>query len=889
MDQRIIAIIDGNSLINRAYYAMQRPMITKEGLYTQGVYGFINMLEKLIRDHEPSHMAVAFDRKAPTFRHEEYKDYKAGRKKMPMELAQQLPLLKEVLSAMNIATLELDGYEADDIIGTLAKKGEAEGYQPLIVTGDRDELQLASERTRVIITKKGISEFEELDREGMIAKYGFPPEQFIDYKGLMGDSSDNIPGVPGVGEKTASALILEYGTIENLYDHLEEVSKENLRKKLEENRTLAFMSKRLATIDTNVPLEMDLAEFTLEEPDLDKLVDCYKKLEFNSFLKKIKGNIPSAQKASNGPAEKVDIWTLISPADLDAFMKKVKNSSQWAITVFSDHNHKKRPETQGIFCLCQGIGCYVVHQEDMISLFFQKMNESRCGWVGHQLQNDWYSLECILEETPGVIDFDTAIAAYVVDPSRSNYHINTLLLDFLGETVPSLEEYFAEGTQLNLFEDVHDKYREYGLLWCRQVLALKNVLEKEVEKAEATEVFYQIEMPLVPVLASMEWEGFPVDPQVLIQLGTEIEDKLEGMTETIHGLAGMEFNINSPQQLSQVLFEKLGLPHGKKTTRGYSTGADVLEALMEKHPIIPFVLEYRTFSKIKSTYVDGLLPLIHEDGKIHAHFQQTVAATGRISCTEPNLQNIPIRQELGRRIRKAFVAGNGYLLMGADYRQIELRILAHLAGDETMLDGFRRGEDIHRITAAKVLGVPEDDITPEQRSRAKAVNFGVIYGMSGFGLSEELGISRMEAERYIQQYFDKYHTVKDFLDRLVREGKEQGYSTTIFNRKRPLPEITASNYIVRQMGERLAMNSPIQGSAADIIKKAMIEVYQRLRQEGLGSKLILQVHDELILRVVQGEEERVKGLLCECMESAVVLKVPLAVDFHQGDDWYELK
>jgi DNA polymerase-1 len=415
------------------------------------------------------------------------------------------------------------------------------------------------------------------------------------------------------------------------------------------------------------------------------------------------------------------------------------------------------------------------------------------------------------------------------------------------------------------------------------------VLEKEVEKAEATEVFYQIEMPLVPVLASMEWEGFPVDPQVLIQLGTEIEDKLEGMTETIHSLAGMEFNINSPQQLSQVLFEKLGLPHGKKTTRGYSTGADVLEALMEKHPIIPFVLEYRTFSKIKSTYVDGLLPLIHEDGKIHAHFQQTVAATGRISCTEPNLQNIPIRQELGRRIRKAFVAGNGYLLMGADYRQIELRILAHLAGDETMLEGFRRGEDIHRITAAKVLGVPEDDITPEQRSRAKAVNFGVIYGMSGFGLSEELGISRMEAERYIQQYFDKYHTVKDFLDRLVREGKEQGYSTTIFNRKRPLPEITASNYMVRQMGERLAMNSPIQGSAADIIKKAMIEVYQRLRQEGLGSKLILQVHDELILRVVQGEEERVKGLLCECMESAVVLKVPLAVDFHQGDDWYELK
>ncbi len=889
MDQRIIAIIDGNSLINRAYYAMQRPMITKEGLYTQGVYGFINMMEKIIREQKPTYLAVAFDRKAPTFRHEEYEEYKAGRKKMPMELAMQLPLLKEVLSAMNIATLELDGFEADDIIGTIAKKGEKEGYHPIIITGDKDELQLASDQTRVIITKKGISEFEEFDRQAMVDKYGFTPEQFIDYKGLMGDASDNIPGVPGVGEKTASSLIQQFGTMENLYQRLDEVSKESLRIKLEENRALAFMSKRLATIDTGVPLSFELSEFQLVEPDLDKLVESYRKLEFNSFLKKLKREEPGFQKKSVNRLDNVNLYTVHTPEDLTSFLEEVAPGSEWVIMVFSDHNHKKVPDIQGLFCLSDKKGCYVVYDKEMFGQFLRKMKEKEVKWIGHELQQDWYSLTWVLEESPGEIAFDTAIAAYVLDPSRSNYHLNTLSLDYLGESVLSLKDHLVEGTQMDLFEDFHEKYRAYGLLWCGQTIALKNILKKEIEKFEAQEVFYQIEMPLIPVLASMEREGFSVDPQILIQIGVEIGDQLEGLTAKIYELAGMEFNVNSPQQLSQVLFEELGLPHGKKTTKGYSTGADVLEMLVEKHPIIPLVIEYRTLSKIKSTYVEGLLPLVHEDGKIHAHFQQTVAATGRISCTEPNLQNIPIRQELGRRIRKAFVAGQNHRLMGADYSQIELRILAHLSEDEIMLDGFNRGEDVHRITAAKVLGIPEEEITPEQRGRAKAVNFGVIYGMSGFGLSEELSISRMEAEKYIKQYFEKYHKVKEFLDHLVIEGKEQGYSKTIFNRKRPLPEISASNYMVRQMGERLAMNSPIQGSAADIIKIAMIKVYERLQQEELKSRLILQVHDELIIRVAHGEEEKVRQVLCESMENAVTLKVPLAVDFHMGEDWYGLK
>ena len=889
MDREVIVIIDGNSLINRAYYAMQRPMITKEGLYTHGVYGFINILERIRRERNPEYIAVTFDMKGPTFRHEEYKEYKAGRKKMPTELAMQLPLLKDVLKAMGIAYLELDGYEADDIIGTVARRAEEGGLAPLIITGDKDELQLATDITKVVITKKGISEFEEYDHQGMIDKYGFTPQQFIDYKGLMGDQSDNIPGVPGIGEKTASLLIKEYGSIENLLDKVEEIEKEGLRNKLKDNRALALMSKRLATIDTNVPIDFELSDFHLGAPNQEQLIENYKKLEFNSFLKKMKSEeIQIEEPDEIGSRKPVSVQRLSTIED----MKNLNLTSKEPcfIHIFSDENHQRKPIIQGIAILVEDKGYYITTEKpEILEAFYEKAKTASPKWSGHSLQEEWYSLLSNLGDFPGEIVFDSAIAGYVIDPSRSNYHLNTLSSDYFHRPFPSVDEYVADKAQIDLFSDNTEKYEEYGILWCQTVRDLKEIMEDEIRKEELEKVFYEIEIPLIQVLAQMEKEGFSLNKEELVTIGTQLTKTLEQLTLQIYELSGTEFNINSPQQLSVVLFEEMGLPHGKKTTRGYSTGADILENLKDKHPIIPLILEYRTLAKLKSTYVEGLLALIHQDGKIHAHFQQTVASTGRISCTAPNLQNIPIRQELGRTIRKAFVADENYLLMGADYSQIELRILAHLSEDDTLIDAFNNGEDIHRITAAKVLGIPEDEITPEERNRAKAVNFGVIYGMSGFGLSEELGISRKEAELYISEYFKKYHKVKIFLDDLIKEAKEKGYSLTIFQRKRPLPEITASNYMVRQMGERLAMNSPIQGSAADIIKIAMIEVNKRLRRENLTSKLILQVHDELIIQVAKEEKDKVEALLCESMENAVALKVKLAVALNTGENWYDLK
>lgn len=889
MDRGVMVIIDGNSLINRAYYAMQRPMITKDGLYTQGVYGFINILERIKRERKPKYMAIAFDLKGPTFRHEEYEEYKAGRKKMPIELAMQLPLLKNVLKAMGIPYLELEGYEADDIIGTLSKRAEGEGLAPLIITGDKDELQLATEITKVVITKKGISEFEEYDYQAMVDKYGFTPQQFIDYKGLMGDQSDNIPGIPGVGEKTASILIKEYGSVENLLDKVEEIKKEGLKNKIKDNRALALMSKRLATIDTNVPLDFEMADFILGEPNQEELIENYKKLEFNSFLKKMK-----VEDATDEVAVEVEIPEPISVTRIqtidDLNIIETNFSLPWFIHVFNDGNHKRKPIIQGIALLIDNKGYYIKNEvEGILKAFFDKIKDSSPMWVGHSLQEEWYSLLSNLNNFPGEIVFDTAIAGYVLDPSRSNYHLNTLSTDYFHRPFPTVEEFVADKAQMDLFSDNTEKYEEYGVLWCQIVKDLKEKMEEELKTENLDKIFYDIEIPLISVLAEMEKEGFSLNKEELLAIGSKLSKTLEGLTLKIYELSASEFNINSPQQLSVVLFENMGLPHGKKTKSGYSTGAEVLEGLRDKHPIIPLILEYRTLAKLKSTYVEGLLALIHQDGKIHAHFQQTVASTGRISCTAPNLQNIPIRQELGRTIRKAFTADEGSLLMGADYSQIELRILAHMADDNTLITAFNSDEDIHRMTAAKVLGIPEDEITDQERSRAKAVNFGVIYGMSGFGLSEELGISRKEAEIYINEYFKKYHKVKLFLDGLVKEAKEKGYSLTVFNRKRPIPEITASNYMVRQMGERLAMNSPIQGSAADIIKIAMIEVSSRLKRENLTSKLILQVHDELIIQVAKDEKDKVETLLCESMENAVALKVKLAVALNTGDNWYELK
>jgi len=920
-----IIIIDGNSLINRAYYALQRPMITKSGLYTQGVYGFLNMLNKIKTDYKPDYITVAFDRKAPTFRHLEYAEYKAGRKKMPPELAMQLPLLKEVLAAMKVKMLELDSFEADDIIGTVAKKAEAEGLEPLIITGDKDELQLATKKTKVLITKKGISEFELYDEAAMFEKYGFSPEQFIDFKGLMGDASDNIPGIPGVGEKTALKLIQEYGSVANLIANVDLITSKSLKDKIEEHAQLALMSRRLATINTEVPIEIDFEEYKSEDPDFDTLIDLYIKLEFNSFLKKLQPqrqgrpsiDVPPAAKeladyslvGENHSLHKINEakdrtglkQILISrEKELDFLREDLKKDQNIILKVFNDHNHKDIPIIYGINILSTNASYFIQTEgPDFLRSLGEIILRDGIRISGHNLKDDYYALlangisESSSSENPDTVfdtEFDTVIAQYLLDPSRSDYGMKTLMLEYFHEDMEEEAGFLSNYGQIGFLAQSEQQYMDYGTKWCTSVEKLMNVLSHKLTHEDLEAVFYEVELPLVEVLASMECHGFAVDRKELMDAEVIISKKINELTAKIYELAGEEFNINSPMQMGVILFEKLELPYGKKTKRGYATGIEILERLRDDYEIVRLILEYRMYSKLKSTYIEGLLPLIHKDNKIHAHFQQTVAATGRISCTEPNLQNIPIRQELGRKLRKAFVTeSEDYVLVGADYSQIELRILAHLSQDPLLIDAFNQGDDIHKITASKVFGVPEDQVTPLQRSNAKAVNFGVIYGMSGFGLSTELNITRKEAERYIGEYFKKYTKVKDFLEGLVASCKEKGYVTTIMKRKRIIHEINASNYMVRQAGERLAMNSPIQGSAADIIKLAMIKVYQELNREKMKSKLILQVHDELIIQTHKTELEMIKKLLEDNMEHAVKLSVTLTSDLSTGKNWYDLK
>lgn len=901
-------VIDGNSLINRAYYAMQRPMITKEGLYTQGVYGFLNMLNKIIKDYGPTHIAVAFDLKAPTFRHLEYGEYKAGRKKMPPELAMQIPLLKEVLEAMNIAILELEGYEADDILGTVAARAEEEGLSPLIITGDKDALQLASNTTNVLITKKGISEFELFDHDKMLEVYGLTPQQFIDYKGLRGDTSDNIPGIPGVGEKTALKLLEEFGSVENLIANSAQISNAKLREKVENNAQLAMMSKRLATIITNVPISLDFNDLRYKEPDYAKLINIYVKLEFNSFLKKLRSSEAAKALASTeqtaslvtdgGGTDGFDMSALsfCTAETPEEILRAIDadNEGEIYLKVFSDGNHKAVPFIEGISLLIGDKAYYLRgDNREKIKEIAQKLSEKQIKLCGHNLKEDYYPLlsnfSFDVRGRAFNTCYDTAIAEYVIDPSKSNYDIKTLAFEYLRREIESETDFMAAHGQISMFGDATDAYAEYGMVFLG---TCKSIRYKQAEQLDAPllQVAERLEFPLIEVMAAMEAEGFRLDKAALEETGKGIKQRIDELTAEIYKEAGESFNINSPQQLGAILFEKLELPAGKKTKKGYSTSAEVLEKLAGYHPIIPLILEYRTLTKLNGTYIDGLAPLAAEDGKIHAHFQQTVTATGRISCTEPNLQNIPIKQELGRIIRRAFVPDSGdNILLGADYSQIELRVLAALSGEQQLIDAFNNDEDIHRLTASRVFKVPFDEVTTLQRSNAKAVNFGVIYGMSGFGLSTELNISRKEAEAYIEDYFAQYTRVKAFMDEQVRCCRENGFVTTLMNRRRIINEINAGNYMVRSFGERLAMNSPIQGSAADIIKLAMISVYTALRERAMASKLILQVHDELILDAPRSESEAAALLLKECMENAVQLSVKLTAEPESGNNWYELK
>ncbi len=917
MSGKKLVIIDGNSLVNRAFYAIQRPMITSDGFYTNGIYGFLSMLFKIRKDYEPTHMLVAFDRKAPTFRHLEFPDYKAGRKRMPEELAMEMPVLKELLSVMGIKTYELDGFEADDIMGTAVEMAESEGMPSLVITGDKDALQLAGSGCTVIINRKGVSDFVAYDEEVMKEEYGFSQSSFIDFKALYGDPSDNIPGVAGVGKVSAQKLIQQFGSIENLYENIGEVAGKSLKEKLENGRLDAFLSKRLATIIRNVPVEFSLDDCQIAPADRHRLIELYSRLEFKTYLAKLMKEGASAQAGSGsaeaskdaavgaadakGETSEASGEETCEPAATEAkiitdaseaaeILKRAFSADELTVDLVSDLSHVKKPSLECLELLWDG-GCAAVcpPKDELIRLAGEALKGSKTRLKGFNLGRLYYVLMAHGIDVKGLSTaFDCALAQYVLHPGTKAPELKTLIFELFHEDLGGEE---AAGSQVSMF-GAQEKAASYAS--SGKKLALINKLAKqqkaEIEREGLGTVLYDIELPLCKVMASMEARGFRTDGTFLKNFGETLKKDISALEEEIHQLAGEKFNINSPKQLGSILFEKLGLPAGKKTKSGYSTSADILEKLAPDHLIVERILDYRTLSKLNSTYVEGMLPLIGEDGRIHAHFQQTVTATGRISCTEPNLQNIPVRQELGRRLRTAFTADSSdYVLIGADYSQIELRVMAHMSGDATLTEAFNRGLDIHRETASKVFGVPQELVTSQMRSNAKAVNFGVIYGMSGFGLASDLSISRKEAEQYISDYFKRFPQVKEFLDLSVAECRRTGSARTLYGRKREVPEIGASAFTVRQLGERLAMNTPIQGTAADIIKLAMIRVYDRLAEECPGSDLILQVHDELIINARKDQADKVRELLVREMENAAKLNVKLEVSLEEGDNWYQLK
>ena len=1012
-----IAVIDGNSLVFRAFYAIRGVMVTRRGLFTHAIFGFLNMLFKILEDVKPDFIAVAFDRKAPTFRHLEYAEYKAGRAKTPDELVMQIPYLKDILAAMNIAILELDTYEADDLIGTVAKRAEEAGLETLVITGDRDELQLVSEKVSVMVTKKGVTEFEVNTPEFMMEKYGFGPELFIDYKGLMGDSSDNIPGLPGVGEKTAEKLIRQFGSIEDIVARVEEVEPERIRKIIQDNEQMAFMSKRLATIVTNAPIEVDFETMRNREWDKARLHEIYTALEFNSFLKKLNydgdaagasgaavvggvagtgadwaagieagdvagiagdatglagaagaagatgttgvagagagsgsgstfayaeaaglaglvgaagatgagagsGSGPTSTSAFAGAAgaagaagvslrvvknfipevvepvafdpQSIEISIVDSVKSLEEAREFLSGAEEAVLHMLGSADHSYPPAIDVIHIMVKRkLFCIWTRNDEALLLAACEMIASlEIGLIGFGLKDDIYRIRRILALASSSGGFrprawlDFGVADYLLAPGGSEPTFARLALTYGGIALREAPD-FSQGILAYGNDDITGLGREF----CAAAYALAPLFRKALEEAELSELFDQVEMPLTDTLAEIEVNGFFYDAGAMDEISDAITKRIDVLTKTIIELAGEPFNINSPRQLGEILFEKLGLKGGKKNKNGYSTSADILEKLVDDHPIIEQVLEYRMLVKLMGTYIEGLPAFVAEDGKIRAHLMQTITATGRLSCVDPNLQNIPIRKEPGRQLRRAFVPeSEDYILMGADYSQIELRILAHLSGDPALIEDFRSGADIHRRTAARVFGVADDEeVTIEQRSGAKAVNFGIIYGMSSFGLSEELAITRKDAGRYIAEYFNKHESVRGYMDGCIAEARAKGYTTTIMGRKRPIPEIAASQYVVRQLGERLAMNSPVQGSAADIIKVAMNRVRAALAEEGLESTLILQVHDELILQVKKSEEEAVARLLKREMEGAASLSVPLVAEVKTGANWYELK
>ena len=894
---RKLVLIDGHSILHRAFYGV--PDLTNaKGLHTNAVYGFLNIMFRILEEEKPDFLAVAFDVHAPTFRHEMYEAYKGTRKPMPEELREQVPVLKDVLRAMQVTIVEQAGLEADDILGTLAKKAQAQGMEVSLVSGDRDLLQVADEHIKIRIpkTKMGRTEVEDYYPEDVVKAFQVTPLQFIDLKALMGDSSDNVPGVPKVGQKTATELMVQYGSMEEIYAHVEEISKKSIRESLIANRELADLSKVLVTIRTDSDVSMDYEASKAEGFYTKEAYDLFKELEFRNMLSRFRQDQADANEDIAATFRRLE-----SLEDFLGRLKKIKDSQRVGLFLAMEGDC---PVAAAVSAQEETF-LYVLPREENVQLsLFEEPGQNR-GREGEEAacaeglralsarariaSFDIKRLYPYLEQDTTERYFDILIGAYLLNPLKNDHAPETIAAEHLGLQIPGWAERFGKQKAGEAVREAPDRFMEYCCYGAYVARKAADVLEKKLTETGMDWLMREMEMPLSLVLYDMEREGVEVRREELKAYGDALVARIEELERSIHAQAGVAFNINSPKQLGEVLFDTMKLPGGKKTKTGYSTAADVLEKLSEEAPIVKDILEYRQLTKLKSTYADGLAVYIGEDRRIHTSFNQTITATGRISSTEPNLQNIPMRMELGRRIRKVFVPREGCEFMDADYSQIELRVLAHMSGDEQLIEAYHMDQDIHRITAAKVFHTPFEEVTDLQRRNAKAVNFGIVYGISSFGLSQDLSISKKEAADYIEQYFATYPGVKAFLDGLVAGAKEKGYITTMFGRRRPVPELSSSNFMQRSFGERVAMNSPIQGTAADIIKIAMIRVWQALRDSGLKSRLILQVHDELVIETYREEEEQVRQILLENMQGAAELDVALEVDLHTGDNWYEAK
>ena len=896
-----LVVIDGNSILNRAFYGIMgsKMLMTADGTYTNAVYGFLAILFKLLEEVDPKYLVVAFDVNKPTKRHEMYKDYKGTRKGMPEELKMQMPIIKDVLKAMNICVMTKEGYEADDILGTLSKYGEEQGLDVILLTGDRDSFQLASDHTiiRIPRTKGGKTETDIFDKDKIKEVYGLLPKQMIEVKALQGDASDNIPGVPGIGEKTALSLIQEYGSVDNLYKDIESSDTKIKGKQLENlinNKELAYLSKTLGTIDRDAPIEKDLKLYEVVPWNRKEVLAIFKELRFNRYIERFELDKEQVDDVKSKEVSLEYSKEFVEENEKEVLSKILKNNKLY-------YSFETRKDDNLDLIFFENIKFVNVFSEEESKVYTFKFSKELFKDVFENEEIEKYGCKMkhdyILLKQAGItmqnIKYDISIAAYLINSNLNAYKVEDIARDYLSYDITVLDQKENDSNvQTSLFDEVAevDVPSEKDIAKAYVIYKSIEILSEKLKEIEAEKLFYEIEMPCVEVLADMQWEGIFIDEKELIKFGGKLKKKLEELTIDIYEAAGEEFNINSPKQLGVILFEKMKLPIMKKTKSGYATDVETLEKLRPFSSIIDKILEYRQVQKLNSTYVEGMIPHINEKtGRIHTTFHQTVTATGRLSSSDPNLQNIPTRTELGKKLRKVFKAEDGKIFLDADYSQIELRVLAAVSGDANMVEAFKEGIDIHTSTASKIFDVPIDEVSKQLRSKAKAVNFGIVYGISDFGLSEQVGINIKEAKKYIEQYLDKYSGIKNYMSEIVESTKKKGYVSTLLGRRRYIPELQSSNYMVRKFGERAAMNTPIQGTAADIIKIAMVNVYKALKENNLKSKIVLQIHDELLIETLLEEKEKVREILKSCMENAIKLEVPLNVEVEEGKNWLQAK